>query len=96
MTTPRGWMHVACTGVSVEHDVLDAKWIALIYAVMFVPVVQPISYVTRRALQIAWRERFPHRAAQLRVHGAIADLTSFVFMALLCCAFVLWIVSRLL
>ncbi len=96
MTTPSGWAHVACGSGPVEHDVLDAHWIALIYAAMLIPFLQPISLWIRRGLRLAWRDRFPHRVAQLRVHGAIADLTTFVFIALACCAFVLWIVSRLL
>ena len=94
MSTYHGWMHVACGAPVDEPDVLQPKWIALIYAVMLVPFVQPISFMVRRGLVMAWRDRFPRRVAQLRVHGAVADLTTFFALVLCVCAFILWIAWR--
>lgn len=94
MSTYHGWMHVACGAPVDEPDVLEPKWIALIYAVMLIPFVQPISSWVRRGLRLAWRDRFPQRVAQLRFHGLIADLGTFFFFALLVCAFILWMTWR--
>jgi hypothetical protein len=94
MTTPHGWMHVACGTGPVENDVLEPHWIALIYAVMLVPFLQPILVWLRRGLTLAWRERFPHRVAQLRFHILVSNLGTFFFLMLLFCAFVLWMVWR--
>jgi hypothetical protein len=79
-----------------EPDELEPKWIALIYVLMLVPGVSMVSYLYRRVLVHEWRDRFPNRVAQLRVHGAIANLATFFFMVLLACAFVLWLVWRIL
>jgi len=95
MSTHHGWMHVACATGPVENDELEPRFIALIYAAMFIPFVQPISFWMRRGLRFAWRDRFPRRVAQLRFHGLIADLGTFFFFALLACAFILWMAWRL-
>lgn len=92
MSTHYGWMHVACGTGPVENDELAVHWIVLVYAVMFIPFLQPISVWVRRGLQLSWRDRFPRRVAQLRLHGLIANLGTFFFFALLVCAFILWMV----
>jgi hypothetical protein len=97
MQTLFGPMHVGCGSASMpagSTDMVPNRWIALIYAVTFVPFVQPISFMVRRMLMLTWADRYPRRVATLRFHGQVADAMAFAVIIMTFLALVAWLVLR--